>query len=133
VPQQTMTLNNGGAISVALRPLGQLSGAVYDDWDGDGRRGTDEPLITMPISITVAGVGSQRTALGAFQFWDVANGNYTITPWWSAVHPITANPATNGAVGLPAVPAGVCAAQSGWMGTTMASASRGSRRWRVWW
>jgi hypothetical protein len=91
---------------VALRPLGQLSGAVYDDWDGDGRRGADEPLITMPISITVSGVGSQRTALGAFQFWDVAAGNVTITPWWPAVNPATANPATNGAVGLPAVPAG---------------------------
>lgn len=106
VSPQTITLNNGGALSLALRPLAQLSGAVYDDWDGDGHRGADEPLITMPISITVAGVGSQRTALGAFQFWDIANGSYTITPWWLAVNPATANPATNGAVGLPAVPAG---------------------------
>lgn len=106
VPAQTITLNNGGAISIALRPLAQLSGAVYDDWDGDGRRGADEPLITMPISVTVAGVGSQRTALGAFQFWDVANGSYTVTPWWSAANPAAANPATNGAVGLPVVPAG---------------------------
>lgn len=107
VPPQTLTLNNGGALVVALRPLGQLSGVIYDDWDGDGRRGADEPLITMPITITVAGVGGQRTALGAFRFWGVANGSYTITPWWSAVNPAAANPATNGAVGLTAVPAGV--------------------------
>ncbi|HUM69204.1 MAG TPA: SdrD B-like domain-containing protein, partial [Chloroflexota bacterium] len=107
VPQQTITLNNGGAISIALRPLGQLSGVIYDDWDGDGRRGADEPLITMPITVTVAGVGAQRTALGAFQFWDVATGNVSIIPWWQAVNPAAANPATNGAVGLPAVPAGV--------------------------
>ncbi|MBK8990035.1 MAG: carboxypeptidase regulatory-like domain-containing protein [Chloroflexi bacterium] len=106
VPQQTILLNNGGALSVALRPLGQLSGAVYDDWDGDGKRGVDEPLVTMPITVTVAGVGSQRTTLGAFQFWQVAAGNVTITPWWPAVNSATANPATNGAVGLPAVPAG---------------------------
>jgi hypothetical protein len=106
VPPQTITLNNGGALAVALRPLGQLSGAVYDDWDGDGRRGADEPLMTMPITVTVAGVGGQRTALGAFRFWDVVSGSYTIIPWWPAVSPAAANPATNGAVGLPAVPAG---------------------------
>ena len=107
VPPQTLALNNGGALVVALRPLAQLSGVIYDDWDGDGRRGADEPLITMPITVTVAGVGGQRTALGAFRFWDVANGSYTITPWRSAVNPAAANPATNGAVGLPAVPSGV--------------------------
>jgi hypothetical protein len=106
VSQQTITLSNGGALSLALRPVGQLSGVIYDDWDGDGRRGADEPLITMPITVTVAGVGDQRTALGAFRFWDVANGAYTITPWWLAVNPAAANPATNSAVGLPSVPAG---------------------------
>jgi hypothetical protein len=82
VSPQTITLNNGGAFSLALRPVGQLSGAVYDDWDGDGRRGADEPLVTTPITVTVAGVGSQRTALGTFRFWDVPDGNYTVTPWW---------------------------------------------------
>ncbi|MBE7529392.1 MAG: carboxypeptidase regulatory-like domain-containing protein [Ardenticatenaceae bacterium] len=106
VSPQPITLNNGGAFSLALRPVGQLSGAVYDDWDGDGQRGADEPLVTMPITVTVAGVGGQRTVLGAFQFWEVANGSYTITPWWPALQPVTANPATNGAVGLPAAPAG---------------------------
>jgi hypothetical protein len=44
--------------------------------------------------------------LGAFRFWSVADGSYTITPWWLATNPVTANPATNGAVGLPAVPTG---------------------------
>lgn len=41
-----------------------------------------------------------------FSFWDVVNGSHAITPWWPAVNPAAANPATNGAVGLPAVPAG---------------------------
>jgi PKD repeat protein len=104
-PQQTVALNDGGAIAVALRPLGQLSGAIYDDWDGDGQRGADEPLVTMPITVTVAGVGAQRTVGGLFRFWAVATGNYTITPWWPAVNPTTATPATSGAVRLPAVPA----------------------------
>jgi len=103
---QALTLTNGGALAVALRPLGRLSGVIYDDWDGDGRRGADEPPVTMPITVTVAGVGSQRTVLGSFRFWDVASGSYTITPWWLAVNPATANPATSGAVRLPAVPAG---------------------------
>jgi hypothetical protein len=60
----------------------------------------------MPITVTVAGVGSQRTALGAFRFWKVATGHYTITPWWLAVNPAAANPTTNSAVRFPAVPAG---------------------------
>jgi hypothetical protein len=64
---QALTLTNGGALAVALRPLGRLSGVIYDDWDGDGRRGADEPLETMPITVTVAGVGSQRTVLGSFR------------------------------------------------------------------
>lgn len=105
VSPQTITLDNGGAFSLALRPLAQLSGAVYDDWDRDGRRGADEPLITTPITVTVAGVGAQRTVLGIFRFWNVANGSYTITPRWLALQPVTANPATNSAVGLPAAPA----------------------------
>jgi hypothetical protein len=107
VSPQAIMLYNGGAFSLALRPVGQLSGAVYDDWDGDGRRGADEPLVAMPITVTVAGVGSQRTALGAFRFWDVPAGTYTVTPWWLALQAMAANPATNGAVGLPAAPAGV--------------------------
>jgi hypothetical protein len=106
VSPQTLTLNNGGALVVALRPLAQLSGAVYDDWDGDGRRSADEPLVMTPITVTVAGVGVQRTVLGMFRFWDVADGNYTITPWWLATNSVTVNPATHGGVELPAVPAG---------------------------
>ena len=42
-----------------------------------------------------------------FRFWNVPNGSYTITPWWLALNPIAANPNTNGAVSLPAVPAGI--------------------------
>ncbi|PDW00611.1 SdrD B-like domain-containing protein [Candidatus Chloroploca asiatica] len=107
VPPQTLTLEDGGGLSIALRPLAQLSGAVYDDWDNDGQRGADEPLVTTPITVTVNGVGTQRTARGMFRFWEVPNGTYTITPWWRAVAPGAANPATNSAIGLPAVPAGI--------------------------
>jgi hypothetical protein len=53
--------------------------------------------------VTVAGIGAQRTMLGLFRFWNVPNGSYTITPWWTALNPKAANPATNGAVTLPAV------------------------------
>ncbi|MFO7633070.1 MAG: SdrD B-like domain-containing protein, partial [Caldilinea sp.] len=106
-PQQTITLTDGGTLVVALHPLAQISGAVYDDWDGDGRRGADEPLITTPLMMTVAGVGAQHTALGMFRFWQVASGGYTITPQWQALDPAAANPATQSGVGLPAVPPGV--------------------------
>jgi hypothetical protein len=106
VPQQTIVLNNGGALTVALRTVGQLSGAIYDDWDGDGRRGADEPAVITPLTVNVAGVGTQRTALGFFRFGNVPNGSYAITPWWLATNPMTATSAAGG-VQLPAVPAGV--------------------------
>lgn len=107
---QTITLNDGGTVSAALRPLGKLTGVIYEDWDGDGRR------------------GAQRTALGAFRFWNVAEGSYTITPSWLAVNPVAVSTAS-GAVALPAVPSGEVRALPGWTATLTASASRGRHRW----
>ncbi len=97
----------GAVISLALAPLNQVSGAVYDDWDADGRRGADEPLVSMPITLTLPGISAQRTALGVFHFWDVAPGEYTLIPGWLAVQPQEVQAAAGGALGLPAVPPGV--------------------------
>jgi hypothetical protein len=106
-PVQSIVISNGGALSVPLRPLAQLSGAVYEDWDGDMRRGADEPLIASPITVTVSGVGAQRTTLGLFRFWNVPNGTYTINPWWLAASPATAHSNTDSTATLPAVTPGI--------------------------
>jgi uncharacterized protein (DUF2141 family) len=106
---QTVTLRDGGMLSLALRPLAQLSGTIYEDWDGDGQRGQDEPAVSTPITVSVTGLGETRTALGGFRFWNVANGAYTVTPRWLAVEPLSSSvsAAQGGAMTVPAVPAGV--------------------------
>ncbi len=48
VPDRMVTLSSGAAVSIPLKPLGQVSGAVYEDWDGDGLRNPDEPLVSTP-------------------------------------------------------------------------------------
>ncbi|HMP43104.1 MAG TPA: SdrD B-like domain-containing protein, partial [Roseiflexaceae bacterium] len=107
VAPRVVTLSNGGAISIALRPIGQISGVIYDDWDADGRRGADEPLIRTPLTVVVGGIAEQRTRLGIFRSWGIAPGNYTITSRWPAATQATGNPTTAGTVRLPAVPPGV--------------------------
>jgi hypothetical protein len=109
VPAQTLALSDGGAISLALRPLAQLSGTIYTDWDGDGQRGWDEPPEITPLTVSAAGLGEARTALGSFQFWDVTDGSYTVTPGWQALQPqqVAISGGAGGTLALPAVPAGV--------------------------
>jgi len=108
VPAQTIALSDGGGISLALRPLAQLSGTIYADWDGDGQRSGDELPELTSITVGVGGLGEARTALGSFQFWDVADGSYTVTPGWQALQPqqVAISGGAGGALALPAVPAG---------------------------
>ena len=108
VPTRTITLNDGGAVSLPLHALGQITGSIYQDWDGDGQRGGDEPVENMPLTVSASGLGETRTILGSFRFWNVGSGSYTINPWWSAVSPLQASSAGSGsALALPAVPPGV--------------------------
>jgi hypothetical protein len=107
LPSQTLTISNGGMINLPLRPLAQLSGTIYEDWDGDGQRSGDEPAVIMPITIRVAGLGETRTALGGFRFWNAPNGSYVVTPRWLATDPLdsSVSGAQGGAMAIPAVPA----------------------------
>ncbi len=87
LPNQAISLASGGAISLALRPLNQVSGAVYEDWDGDGRRGSGELAVINPLDVTASGLGSTRTALGMFRFWNASPGNYSVQSAWTAASP----------------------------------------------
>jgi hypothetical protein len=105
LPNQAISLVSGGALSLALRPLGQVSGTVYEDWDGDGQRGSGEPAVINPVGVTASGLGSTRTALGMFRFWNVSPGNYSVVSAWTAVSPasLTLGNQGGGAATLPAV------------------------------
>jgi len=104
-----IVLSDGGVAHVAMRPLSQVSGAVYEDWDGDGQRLGDEPLTTIPITMTLAGFQDSHLFGGSFLFWDVPDGSYDLIPAWSAVRPsmvvVGANSAA--AVAMPTADPGV--------------------------
>lgn len=108
-PSRTITLNSGGVIGLPLRALAKLSGTIYDDWDGDGSRGSDEHAVISPLTVDLSGLGSVRTVFGSFRLWNAGNGSYTATPRWSAVTPVVASIGSTGGgtVALPAIPAGV--------------------------
>jgi hypothetical protein len=108
VPSQMLTLTNGGAVRVPLHPLGQVTGAVYEDWDGDNVRGRDEIQVANPITITLQGFADTKLFGGNLLFWDVPDGTYTLTPWWSAVEEtsVTLN-ATAATLLLPAADPGI--------------------------
>ncbi len=109
VPSRPLALADGGSIALPLRPLHQLSGVIYEDWDGDGRRLPDEPPVAAPVTVTLPGVGQSRLFGGHLLFFDVAEGNYTLTPGWSASLPVSlgVDGVTGPALALPAVDAGI--------------------------
>jgi hypothetical protein len=109
VPPFNLTLSDGGSFSLPLRPLAQVSGTVYEDWDGDGQRGAGEPALLAPLTVGVTGLGERRTALGTFRFWNVGPGDYTVTAWWLAVEPVETQVevGSGSALSLPAVPPGL--------------------------
>ena len=75
VPTRTITLNDGGAVSLPLHALGQITGSIYQDWDGDGQRGGDEPVENMPLTVSASGLGETRAqswAASGFGMWPAA-------------------------------------------------------------
>jgi hypothetical protein len=107
----SLTVIDGfGVVSIPAQSTEHLTGALYQDWDGDGLRLADEGLVaSVPITITVDGVGSTLPMGGSILFWDVAPGSYTIQPWWSAAASTSVTLASNdgGGFTLSAVPPGV--------------------------
>jgi hypothetical protein len=84
VAVQNVTLSKGGSIRIPLYGLKQISGTLYEDWDGDGQRSSDEPAVFSPITLQASNLGSTRTVLGSFRFGQVSVGKYLLTPYWQA-------------------------------------------------
>jgi parallel beta-helix repeat protein len=107
----TLTVSDGfGVVRLPAQSTSHLTGALYHDWDGDGLRLVDEELATsVPLTITVDGVGDVLPLGGSVLFWDVAPGSYTVEPWWTAAASTDVILGTNsgGGLGLPAVPPSV--------------------------
>jgi len=105
-PVVALTLSSGGSFSLGLQPDGHVSGAVYEDWDGDGLRLPDEPLLVYPLTMTL---GTESTTLraGKFLFWNVPPGNYSLEAQYAAAASATVSPQTSGGVAIGVVPSGV--------------------------
>jgi hypothetical protein len=96
-----------GIVRIPVQPTAHLTGALYEDWDGDGLRLDDERLATnIPLTVTVDGVDSTFPIGGFVLFWDVAPGTYTVQPWWTAADAadVTLGANNGGGFSLPAVP-----------------------------
>jgi len=106
LPGMSVGLVNGGTLSLGLQPSGHISGAVYEDWDGDGQRLPDEPLLAFPVTMTL---GTEISSLqaGKFLFWNVASGNYPLAPQYAAAEAAMVSPQNGGGVALASVPAGI--------------------------
>lgn len=111
VEDATLTVAGGyGTVRIPAQSTVHLTGVLYHDWDGDGRRLADEALATgLPITVTTEGVGNTRPLGGSVLFWDVEPGTYTVQPWWTAAASagVTLGVTNGGAFRLPAVPPGV--------------------------
>jgi protocatechuate 3,4-dioxygenase beta subunit len=61
-----------------------------------------------PVGVNTSGLGSTRTALGMFRFWNVNPGNYSVVSAWTAVSPanLVLDNDGGGAAALPSVPGG---------------------------
>ncbi|MCB8985563.1 MAG: carboxypeptidase regulatory-like domain-containing protein [Ardenticatenaceae bacterium] len=105
-PAMMITLTDGGTLSLGLQPDGHVSGAVYEDWDGDGLRLADEPLLVFPVTMTL-GTKTSTLRAGKFLFWDVAAGSYNVGSEYGAVGGTAVSPQSGGGVALPSVPGGV--------------------------
>lgn len=94
IPAQTITLAQGGAAQIALQLPGLISGAVYGDWDGDGRQQPDELLFRIPFTLTL-GAAQTETMGGRGLFLGTAAGSYVLGATATAVQPqpitLTAN------------------------------------------
>lgn len=105
-PAQTVNLQNGGNLSVGLQSAEHVTGAVYEDWDGDGMRLPDEPLLAHNILVDLGG-DMQFLQAGKFLFWDAGSGSYTLTPQYAAASSVSVSLPDGGSAALGSVPNGV--------------------------
>ncbi|WP_172450852.1 SdrD B-like domain-containing protein [Candidatus Chloroploca asiatica] len=108
LPPQTVTLTDGGLIGLPLQPVGPVVGVIYEDWDGDGRRGADEPLLQSAISVTLGTAAETVLTAGQFLFWEPNPGSYEVDAIWTGIAPqtITVGPDTGNGLALAAVDIG---------------------------
>ncbi len=106
LPAIGVTLEDGGQFSLGLQPNGHVTGATYNDWDGDVLRLPDEPILAYPVTITLdAATDMLRT--GKFLFWNVPAGNYDVVASYEAVARANLSSQDGGGVALHVVQAGV--------------------------
>lgn len=108
----SMTLVNGGVVSVPVQPVGVITAVLYEDWDGDGWRAADEIGFRWPFTLTLAsGANSWQTvtAAGVGEFWGVTAGNYEVAALETAVGGATVTVPSSGGAGaaLPVTPPSV--------------------------
>jgi hypothetical protein len=108
-PPQSVTLADGGLIGLPLQPVGPVVGVIYEDWDGDGRRAADEPLLQSAISVTLGSEAETVLTAGQFLFWQPAPGSYELAAIWGGVAPqtITVGPNSGGGLALTSVDEGI--------------------------
>jgi parallel beta-helix repeat protein len=106
VPPQTIQMEDGGVVHIPLQALDQVSGVLYQDWDGDGWRSPAEPKAVTPLTVTLTGFTDTIAHGGHFLFWRVPSGTYELFPFWNAVQPVSVMMGGDkgGALALPAVP-----------------------------
>ena len=128
LPALQVQLSAGSFVSLGLQPDGHVSGAIYEDWDGDGQRLPDEPLLSAPLPMML---GSETSTLraGKFLFWNVAAGSYPSRPNTRRSRRLPSH--RKAVVGPPWLKCrrGWCAARSGWMQMQTGSANPGKHHY----
>ena len=100
---------DGGWASLALKPSGMLTGVVYQDHDGDGQRGINEPLLRDEMDVLIDGTPVTPVTIGSFSVDGLDPGPATISAQWTGVEAIDLELGANGdgVVALGQVPEGV--------------------------
>lgn len=84
-------VNNGASLAVPLRPSGRLTGVIYADHDGDGRRSPDEPMLLSNIKVTLDETLETDLIGGRFVFVNPQAGERLVDAIWTGVAPVELN------------------------------------------
>ncbi|MGY6553519.1 MAG: SdrD B-like domain-containing protein [Wenzhouxiangella sp.] len=84
----TVQVSNGASLAVPLRPTGRITGVVYADHDGDGRRGSDEPLLASEVVMNLDQTIEADLISGRFVFVNPGQGQRLVDAVWTGVAPL---------------------------------------------
>ena len=108
-PMNVSVGHDGGWISVPLVHSGLLTGVVYEDHDGDGRRGADEPMPRDDMEVLIDETPAADVTVGRFSMDGLTSGPAAISAQWTGIETVETDLGANGdgAVALGQVPEGV--------------------------